>query len=395
MVGAVRFVATPSASRRQRSRVALPIFASLIAILATGCAHDVVLKPAASSFATDATSALTDVSRRYDSVIGDLNELNVRFLADNPSCGLNTRVRLRTAKADELLSRLGAPATSDPKDACLTDGEWGLIDDYLDKHRDVSDADIAPERRLTILSRSDFDIQLATVKTLTDYVKILADASDAPNATVARDIKGFSNGLTALGGGAGKLQEAMSRGKDTGLSTLFADKGPVSSFAGHLADLGGAIELIADQAKDSNTLRKAIAGPTGQRVPEYLDALASDADAWSCIRYQARLGQMDEDSQRLSAQLPKLSRDQRLAIARDYLQKMSAVPEAQCGAVRDGTKVSPIGQMLAALKDAHLDLARIADGKLTASERSREAAATMERLGAVFKSIAGAALVIL
>lgn len=380
---------------RRRPRVGPALLSMLSLIGLAGCAHDVVLKPAASSFAGDATSALTSVSQRYDAVIGDLNEQNVRFLSDNPACGLNTRVRLRTTEADALLAKLGSPAAAEPKDACLSDSEWGLIDDYLDTHRDLSAADIAPERRLMILSRADFDIQLATVRTLTDYVKTLADAADEPDLTVASDIKAFSTGLTALGGGAGKLQEAFSRSDDNSLSELFAEKGPVASFAGHLADLGGSLEVIADQAKDVKALRGAILGPTGQQVPAQIDALAVDADQWSCIRYQARLGQIDAENQRLSAQLPKWSREQRIPVVRDYLQKMSAVPEALCGAVRSGTRVSPIGQMLAALKDAHVDLARIARGDLTPAERRREAVATMERLGAVFKAIGGAALVIL
>lgn len=370
---------------------------SIVASTLSACAHDVVLKPAASSFAADTTLAMTSVSQRYDGVISDLNEQNVRFLVDNPACGLNTTVRLRTPAADALLARLMPPdgAARDTNDACLTTAEWEKIDDYLDINHGIAPDDIAPARELILLSRTDFDLQLAAVKTITDYVKILADAADESDATVANEIDGVANGLLAIGAGTGKLQQAMSNGKSKSISDLFGADGPAARFARHLSELGAAIEVIADEAKDVKTLRQAILGPTGDTIPELLDGLASDADDWSCIRFTARLGQNAADALRLSGQLPTLSREQRAAIVRTYLQNEAAVPDGQCGSARGAVRASPLGQMLGALKDAHLDLERIARGDLRPAERRREAGATMDRLGAVFKAIGGAALVIL
>lgn len=373
-----------------------------------GCAHDVILKPSAGSFVTDANAAMTALSRRYDDIITDLNEQNVRFLTDNPSCGLNTTVRLRTPAADELLHSLAikdgahgaAAARADPDkarlaEACLGQAEWAQIDDYLDTHRELNAATIAPERKLLILSRADFDLQLAAVRELSRYVAVLADAADEPDATAAQEIGELSKGILAIGEGAGKLQGALSGGDNMSIGTLFGADGPVASFTGHLAELGAAIELIADQAHDVRTLRTAILGPTGQKVPTLLAGLASDADKWGCIRFQARLGALDAESQRLSPQLPKMTREQRLPIVRDYLQKKGAVPEAQCGSAAKGSVVSPIGQMFAALGEAHADLARIARNDLTDAERRREAAVTMQRLGAAFNAIGSAALVLI
>jgi len=100
---------------------------------------------------------MTAVSLRYDAVINDLNEQNVRFLADNPNCGLNTIVRLRTDRADAVLKQLSAlqpPAKGQASpDMCLSAKEWEALDDYLDTHRNVTLAMVAPERKLLILSR--------------------------------------------------------------------------------------------------------------------------------------------------------------------------------------------------------------------------------------------------
>ncbi len=381
------------------------------ALALTGCAHGVIIQPAAGSFAEDAGAAMMAVSQRYDAVIRDLNEQNVRFLTDNPACGLNTTIRLRTPQAEALLREIGGPAPpanleppsreeafSNPQrapDACLSVAEWERLDEYLDTRRDLDPDAIAPQRQLLMLSRADFDLQLAAVKQVTDYVEVLAEASDGQQPGASQEIGMIAEGVLAIGEGAGNLKQAASGGDDGSLAPLFAPDGPVESFAGHLAELAGALQVIASDARDTRTLRQAILGPAGQQVPMLLQELASDSDAWSCIRYQARLGQIDADSQRLSAQLPRMSRDQRLAVVRDYLEQRSAVPEAQCGSAAGAIRVSPTGQMFDALIEAHKDLERIARGDLTPAERRRQAAATLQRLGAVFEAIGSAAMVVL
>lgn len=384
-----------------------------LALVLPGCAHDVIIEPAASTFAQDAGTAMTTVSQRYDETIRDLNEQNVRFLTDNPACGLNTIVRLRTPEADALLQTLGPPvAVADAEvdappdrdrrrrlpeapDACLSEAEWEQLDALLDTRRDLDPAMLAPQRQLLILSRADFDLQLAAVEQVTDYVAELADAASEPEPSAAREIAGVAEGVLAISEGAGRLGEAGAGADDGSLAPLFASGGPVGSFAGHLGELAGVLETIADEARDGRTLRQAILGPAGQQVPALLQELAKDSDAWSCIRHQARLGQIDADSQRLSPQLPRMSRSERLDVVRDYLEKRSIVPEAQCGSAALVTRISPIGQMLDALVEAHEDLERIARGELNAAERRRQAAATMQRLGAVFKAIGSAAMVVL
>ncbi|MET0179220.1 MAG: hypothetical protein ABW194_01900 [Novosphingobium sp.] len=395
-----------TAGRRSRLRTGLVPLG--LALCLTGCARDVIIKSAAGEFAEDAGTAITAVSKRYDDVIAELNEQNVRFLTDNPACGLNTTIRLRTEAGEALLRRLARSRSAPPadqagddgtRDACLSEAEWALIDDYLDAPGRPDPDEVAPQRKLLILSRADFDLQLAAVGALSDYVAILADAADEPEATAAEEIEGLASGVLALGQGAGSLQQALSGGDAGSLSTLFAANGPIASFAGHLAELGAALEVIADQARDVKTLRRAILGPTGQSVPALMAGLAEDADRWGCIRYQARLGELGAERDRLSDQLPKMTRDQRLAVVRNYLQKRGEAPDALCGAVASGrsgalAKVSPVGQMFAALQDAHKDLERIAREDYTPAERRRLAAATMQRLGAVFKAIGSAALVI-
>jgi hypothetical protein len=85
-----------------------------LALALGGCARDVILGPAASTFAADAGTAMETVSLRYDEVIRDLNEQNVRFLADNPSCGLNATLRLRCCARSPQPLRLPSPGAAAP-----------------------------------------------------------------------------------------------------------------------------------------------------------------------------------------------------------------------------------------------------------------------------------------
>jgi hypothetical protein len=234
------------------------------------------------------------------------------------------------------------------------------------------------------------------VEQVTAYVAVLADAADEPDTTAAAEIEQLSERILALGAGAGQFQQQMRPEDETApLASLFAGDGPVASFAGHLADLGGAIEVIADGARDARSLREAILGPGGQQVPALLAQLAQDTDGWGCVRFNARRGEAAAESERLATQLHRMSRDDRVEVAREYLRKQSELPEGHCGSLAPTTRVSAVGQMFDALIEAHEKLERIAAGDLTPAERRRQAAATMQRLGAVFKAISSTAMVVL
>lgn len=363
--------------------------AALVAaiLLLTGCARDIILKPAASSFVADARSAVTQVDTLYTGVIGDMNERNAKLLADNPGCGLNTRLVLRTDIANAILRRAGR----------TTDGSLCLSADEIE----AIDASGAPDarvalsttKRLLILSPTDFMLRTAVVQQLTDYVALLADAMDDPKLTAADEIKDVASGVLALGQSAGDLRNAFTGTTDSKLSKLFAASGPVDKFAGGLAELGGAIELIADQAHDVKTIERAVLGK-GPDISRMVRNLAGDADQWACIRADVVRGQQMEEAASLGAGFAGLPDDRRLAAARTYLAAAATAPDPRCG-IANPPPFSAVGKMLDALADANDDLTRIARGDLTPAERRREAAETMRRLGAVFKAIASVGAVLL
>lgn len=404
---------SPSSSSSTGKQHAHVVLLLMLCLLLPACARDVVLKPATTSFVADTRIAMQEVAKRYDDAIDEMNEQNVAFLVHNPECGLNLVMRTRTPRADAYLrspeavaaeKRLAAqerrpiqpvkPGMSE----CLSEHERVLIEDWVTRAKPAPFDEIAPRRRLMMMSRADFDLQLGLVQRMSQYVAILADAADEPDLTVPGKIENIGKIVRGVGNGVARLHDTLLRSggqaADPGLAPLFAADGPVARFSGNAKELAGAVELIARQAKDVKTLQAAITGPQGQAVRSNLTALARDADQWSCIVFMARRGRLMTEAEVLSPRLAAMPVEDRTRVVRSYLAAQSAVPELQCGqAGAEAAAVSPIAQMLQALADAHDDLERIAKGDLTPAERRMEAAATLQRLGAVFRAIGSTAMV--
>ena len=78
-------------------------FSFFLTLMLGGCATDVVLKPAVTSFVADGRKAAAAVGQSYVDLSNDTNRATAMMIAAHPECGLNATIYQRTEQDDAFL----------------------------------------------------------------------------------------------------------------------------------------------------------------------------------------------------------------------------------------------------------------------------------------------------
>lgn len=328
----------------------------------SGCARDVVLKPAVLGFNADAHRAIAASARQYDDAVNRLNRQTADFLAANPDCGLAT----------EIVPRRRNPAAPQTGGYCLSEAE-----------KDRISAALVTER-LPIATRETFAPQFAALDLLVDYIGFLAVHADDPRLTSRQDIADTAAALTSLGSGISALRSSVG---GPGL-TEFAPGGPVEKFAGAIGALAEQIELIADQADDVKALEARIK-TSAPAINAALDNLAVNADAWTCAAIERRQAEATSYAAEWNPRLAGLADADRREVTRRFVALSMLKLPAWCpGAEKPARGHGEVAAMLLAVKATHLELIDIANHKYTPAQRKAIIEATLGRLGTLLSRLA-------
>ena len=364
--------------------------------LLSGCASDVVLKPAVNQFVTDSRAATTSVTQGYADLIEDTNTATAMMLAAHPECGFHTSILVRTPEMNrKLRSRAGRAAAArlareqgtKPRLAlntyCLSDFETGVLSAAYAN-------DPLRSTHLLVLGPSEFKPQLKTVQVLVDYVAQLAELADAPKLEAADRINGAAKDLRSVISDAVQIAgdfKALSPDKASAATALAADSGPIQTYATAVGNLANSLEGIAAQERDVKAIRTKLLDPKNQ-IREQILAIRAEADKWYAVHRAVRQSIVENSVAGAASELPRMTFDQRTQIFQKFLHDYSAEHASRSGS-------SPYGAMMVAIAEAHDDLQRIARGNYKPAEKRAMAAATLQRLGGVLKGIAGVAALFL
>ncbi len=336
------------------------------ALALSGCARDVVLKPAVIGFNAEAHRAIDASARHYDDAIRRLNRQTADFLAANPDCGLAT----------EIVPRRRNPTAPQAGGYCLSEAEKERISARL-----VTEP-------LPIATRETFAPQFAALDLLVDYIAFLAVHADDPRLTSRQDIADTAAALTSLGGGISALSSSVG---GPALSE-FAPGGPVAKFATAIGALAEQIELIADQANDVKALESRIKA-SAPAINAALDDLAASADAWTCAAIERRQAEATSYAAEWNPRLAGLAADARRDVTQRFVTLAALKLPAWCpGAAQPGGVPAKghgeVAAMLLAVKATHLELIDIANHKYTPAQRKAIIEATLGRLGTLLSRLA-------
>lgn len=371
-------------------------FAILASIALSGCASDVVLKPAVIGFVGDSRTAAAAINQSYDSLVADTNRNAALLLAANPECGMNVRpvVRIANDEVQQVLSRPQAQAVADalatrlrikrhavPGDTyCISAFELQVAEKLLGK--DFQDLPVRSVP-LFVLRGDEFAPQRAAVDALTAYVASLAELADDPELTAQADLKAVVAKLKLAAGDAKSIAEAvkLDASLPRAAQAALSDGGAVDGYVAAVGALANSIELIVDQNRDVAALRAKLLSPDNDIEARIRD-IGAKADIWfgqaSLNRQNALMSQKAGVAEEVAA-LP--------------FERRAEAMQAFVGsyAATQVKRRSPYGAMTEALAVAHADLRRIAEGRYTPDERRVLIRATLERLGDTLKAIAGVA----
>ena len=338
-----------------------------IVSLATGCARDVVLKPAVIAFDSDARASVDAARHQYDDTIVRLNRQVADFIARNPECGLARQITPRDGKGPY----------------CLSEAEKNAL---------PGNVRIRTED-LPIVSRATFDAQFRALNLLLDYVSFLAAHADDPKLTAKGDIKATADAVQDLGKGVSDLSVAFGgRGFKE-----FAPGGAVEKFGSALGDLAGQLELIAKQADDVAALEGAIKS-SKEPVNGAIDLLAANADDWTCAAFERSQIEANDFALKMTPKLPGIDEAARADIASKWIARVMLDFPAYCpggGGRGPATSHSQVAEMLLAVKSANAELVDLANHKYTPAQRKAIADATLSRLGRALSRIASLASLVL
>lgn len=360
-----------------------------ISLASSGCASDVVLKPAVNDFVNSSRTAVSVISKSYEDLIIETNKSTAMFLAANPDCGFSTSIFARDRRIDDLLrswrarsaaNRLarmsGTRAPLMPAETyCVTPFEARVLGEAY-PHAKTSSVP------LQIMDAAEFKPQLDTVQALTDYVAVLARLADAPKLEAKDEILGVASKLRGILTDIAPLAGKLGANADT-IQGIAADKGVIQSYASAVADLADTIELIAKQEQDVRGLRAKLLDPDNH-VGDLMAKIGKEADRWNGQHRLARQSMVLSAAEGITPELPKLSFQERTNVFSSFIQEVSTALPSRAAS-------SPYGAMMVALADAHRDLQRIARQEYTPKERRAIAGATLERLTSLLKGIAGVA----
>lgn len=355
----------------------------LLPLLLAGCAHDVVLKPAAIRFGADADTATATAVSQYDAAIATVNADVGRFLVSHPECGLTDPIARRdTAMAQPAL----APLLDRRHDSlCLNAAERAAIDRAADAAPDPARYAL-PLTPLPFVSRADFAPQFQALALISRYVGFLAEHADAPDAEAAAAIRSLSAAMQAFAAGLVDF--------GVGEAATLSAGGPAQQFIGHFAGLAERVETMAGDADDVAALQQRIRRDT-PAVAAAIRLLAADADLWSCAIHLAHRQRFAELTEEWNRDFATMDQPARTDAATRWVEMHTAPASPACDAIAKGraaVPVSAVGQMMTALADAALDLNRIAERRYRPAERQRIVEATLARLGALMQAAARFAL---
>ena len=386
------------------------VAASAVFVMLSGCARDVVLKPAVVDFVDKAKTATATAAQVYAKIDTDREMAVAITLAANRQCGLVTMYAHRRPADNDLLSTPAAKVAAERYKAkhslrdfsvphkdliCLTPDEVEIIE-AVDGNYKLERVDIRAAASLPV---TDFKPQLDTINALIDYIAALAKSAGQPNLVIKDDITNVVTQLntvvtdgTSAANGLGLLAAA-------GQTNVTDVQGQITKYSGAVGNLANDIETYVKQGHDVRSIRDKLLHD--DTFDKHAGEAAYDADCWFvydlALQRDNFVRTVDADSD--YTQQPFATR---LDLAQKFLVNAKVIDQkAQCSTspASAGTTAAKLdlppapGEMIRQLIASRHELLDIAtnDQGLTSDQRRDEVKATLSRLASTLAHIAAIA----
>lgn len=396
------------------------VAASVTLLALSGCARDVVLKPAVLDFVDKAKTATAAASQVYAKIGVDRETAVAITLADNPQCGLVTNYALRRPADDAILSTPAAQAAANQYKAksnlpgltiphkgliCLSPDEVIIIRE-IDPTYVLQREDVHASAGVASIPVIDFKPQIDTINSMIDYIALLAKSAGQPNLVVKDDIASVVTKLNTVT--TDSTSAAVSLGVlGAANQTSIADvQNQITKYSGAVNGLANDIENYVKQEQDVRAIRSQLLSKD-DNFDKHANEAGYDADCWLVFDLALQRDNLIK-SVGAGSDYAQLAFATRFDIAQKFLNDAKIIDQkAQCFTLPASTaslapkntdKPDPIGSagdMIRELVKSHDALVHIANDHLTPKQRHDEIIATLEQLGSTLVHIAAIAALFL